>query len=68
MTAEARSAGLTSIGAAVKMDDRKRAAARDPDDAVQPPKKQTRLANGTKGDDQPEWEHTIQVSSLVCFA
>lgn len=60
MTAEARSVSVTSLGH-VKMEERKRAAIRDPDDAVQPPKKTARVVNGVKNDDVPEWEPMVQV-------
>lgn len=61
MTEAARSVSVASLGP-VKMEDRKRVAIREPDDAIQPPKKQSRLVNGSKGEDAPEWEHTVQVS------
>lgn len=60
MTAEARPISVTSLGHS-KMEDRKRAAIKDPDDAVQPPKKTARVVNGVKNEDAPEWEPMVQV-------
>lgn len=60
MTTEARPVSVTSLSHG-KMEDRKRAAARDPDDAVQPPKKTARVVNGGKSEDAAEWEPMVQV-------